>query len=347
MRTFLITGGAGFIGANFVHYLLRNHPDYRIVVYDKLTYAGNLNNLRSVWDDPRFTFVQGDICQRSLVEQVVREHHVDTIVNFAAETHVDRSILDPDAFLQTNVYGTYVLLEVVKDLNLERFHQVSTDEVYGDIPPGYRSRETDPLRPRSPYSAAKASGDLLTLSYYTTYRLPVTITRASNNVGPYQHLEKVVPLFTTNALEDKPLPVYGDGRQMRDYMWVEDHCRAIDLVLHKGTLGEVYNVGTGREIENLTMVKVILETLGKPSTLVQFVEDRPGHDRRYAMDISKIRELGWAPRYSPEEAVARAVRWYVENEWWWRPIKEGEFQDYYRRVYGSRKIYRTGLGEET
>ncbi len=345
MQTFLITGGAGFIGANFVHYLLRTYPDYRVIVYDKLTYAGNLNNLRDLQDHPRFTFVRGDICDRPRVESVVREHGVDTIVNFAAETHVDRSILDPDAFIQTNVYGTYVLLEVTKDLELERFHQVSTDEVYGDIPPGYRSRETDPLRPRSPYSAAKASGDLLTLSYFTTYGLPVTITRASNNVGPYQHLEKVVPLFTTNALEDKPLPVYGDGRQMRDYMWVEDHCRAIDLVLHKGTLGEVYNVGTGEEIENLVMVQVILDTLGKPHSLVHFVEDRPGHDRRYAMDIGKIRALGWRPQYSPREAVARAVRWYVDNEWWWRPIKEGEFQEYYQRVYGSRKVYRTGLEE--
>ncbi len=343
MRTLLITGGAGFIGANFVHYMLNKYPEYTLVVYDKLTYAGNINNLKDVWDHPRFAFVKGDICDRDTVERTVREYGVDTIVNFAAETHVDRSILEPDAFIRTNVYGTYVLLEVTKDLGLERFHQVSTDEVYGDIPKGYRSREEDPLRPRSPYSAAKASGDLLTLSYYTTYGLPVTITRASNNVGPYQHLEKVVPLFTTNALEDKPLPVYGDGRQMRDYMWVMDHCEAIDLVLHQGQLGEVYNVGTGHEIENLRMVEILLDTLGKPRSLVHFVEDRPGHDRRYAMDISKIRALGWEPRHMPEEAVAKAVRWYVENPWWWRPIKEGEFQDYYRRVYGSRKVLRRGL----
>ncbi len=341
MRTLLITGGAGFIGANFVHYMLNKYPDYHIVVYDKLTYAGNLDNLRAVWDHPRFAFVRGDICNREQVEKVVREYRVDTIVNFAAETHVDRSIIEPDAFIQTNVYGTYVLLEVVKDLELERFHQVSTDEVYGDIPPGYRSKEEDPLRPRSPYSAAKASGDLLVLAYYTTYGVPVTITRGSNNVGPFQHLEKVVPLFTTNALEDKPLPVYGDGRQMRDYMWVEDHCEAIDLVLHKGALGEVYNVGTGQEIENLTMVNVILETLGKPRSLVRFVEDRPGHDRRYAMDIGKIRALGWKPRHTPEEAIAKAVRWYVDNAWWWRPIKEGEFREYYERVYGQRKVLGT------
>ncbi len=341
MRTILVTGGAGFIGANFVHYMLRKYPEYRIVVYDKLTYAGNLDNLRAVWDNPRFAFVKGDICDRQQVEAVVREYGVKIIVNFAAETHVDRSIIEPDAFIQTNVYGTYVLLEVVKDLGLERFHQVGTDEVYGDIPPGYRSREDDPLRPRSPYSAAKASADLLALAYYTTYGVPVTITRGSNNVGPYQHLEKVVPLFTTNALEDKPLPVYGDGRQMRDYMWVEDHCEAIDLVLHRGTPGEVYNVGTGQEIENLAMVEVILETLGKPRSLVHFVEDRPGHDRRYAMDISKIRALGWTPRYTPREAIAKAVRWYVDNPWWWRPIKEGEFRQYYERVYGHRKVLGT------
>lgn len=343
MRTLLITGGAGFIGANFVHYMLETYPDYRIVVYDKLTYAGNLNNLKAVWDNPRFAFVKGDICDRALVEHTVREHGVDTIVNFAAETHVDRSIIDPDAFIHTNVYGTYVLLEVAKDLGLERFHQVSTDEVYGDIPFPQRSKESDPVRPRSPYSAAKASGDLLVLSYFTTYGLPVTITRGSNNVGPYQHLEKVVPLFTTNALEDKPLPVYGDGRQMRDYMWVLDHCEAIDLVLHKGELGEVYNVGTGEEIENLTMVEIILDTLGKPRSLVHFVEDRPGHDRRYAMDIGKIKALGWTPRHTPRQAVAKAVRWYVENEWWWRPIKEGEFREYYERVYGKRQVLKKGL----
>ncbi len=343
MQRLLVTGGAGFIGANFVHHMLNKYPDYHITVLDKLTYAGNLDNLRAVWDNPRFTFVKGDICDRETVERVVREQGIDTIVNFAAETHVDRSILEPDAFIRTNVYGTYVLLEVTKDLDLERFHQVSTDEVYGDIPPGYRSREEDPLRPRSPYSAAKASGDLLTLSYFTTYGLRVTITRGSNNVGPYQHLEKVVPLFTTNALEDKPLPVYGDGRQMRDYMWVMDHCEAIDLVLHRGEPGQVYNVGTGEEIENLEMVEIILDTLGKPRSLVQFVEDRPGHDRRYAMDISKMRALGWAPRYSPREAVAKAVRWYVENTWWWRPIKEGEFQEYYERVYGKRQVLKRGM----
>ncbi len=343
MQRLLVTGGAGFIGANFVHHMLTKYPDYHITVLDKLTYAGNLDNLRAVWDNPRFTFVKGDICDRETVERVVREQGIDTIVNFAAETHVDRSILEPDAFIRTNVYGTYVLLEVTKDLGLERFHQVSTDEVYGDIPPGYRSREEDPLRPRSPYSAAKASGDLLTLSYFTTYGLRVTITRGSNNVGPYQHLEKVVPLFTTNALEDKPLPVYGDGRQMRDYMWVMDHCEAIDLVLHRGEPGQVYNVGTGEEIENLEMVEIILDTLGKPRSLVQFVEDRPGHDRRYAMDISKMRALGWAPRHTPREAVAKAVRWYVENAWWWRPIKEGEFQEYYERVYGKRQVLKRGM----
>lgn len=342
MRHILVTGGAGFIGANFVHHLLDRYPDYHVVVLDKLTYAGNLDNLRDVWVNPRFAFVRGDICDREMVEQVVQEYEVDTIVNFAAESHVDRSIMDPDAFVHTNVHGTYVLLEVFKGRGLKRLLQVSTDEVYGDIPPGHRARETDPVRPRSPYSAAKAAGDLLVLSYYTTYGLPVVITRASNNVGPYQHLEKVVPLFTTNALEDKPLPVYGDGRQMRDYMWVLDHCEAIDLVLHQGEPGQVYNVGTGQEIENLEMVAIVLETLGKPRSLIHFVEDRPGHDRRYAMDISKIRALGWQPRHTPQEAVRKAVQWYVHNSWWWRPIREGEFREYYQRLYGSRRVLATG-----
>ena len=342
MKKLIVTGGAGFIGSAVIRHLIAN-TDMQILNLDKLTYAGNLDNLRGVWHNPRFAFVKGDICDRETVERVVRQHQVDAIVNFAAETHVDRSIMDPDAFIRTNVHGTYVLLEVARDLGLERVHQVSTDEVYGDIPHGQRSREQDPVQPRSPYSAAKTAGDLLTLSYFTTYGLPVTITRGSNNVGPYQHLEKVVPLFTTNALEDKPLPLYGDGGQMRDYMWVLDHCEAIDLVVHRGEPGEVYNVGTGHEIRNLDMVDVILETLGKPRSLVHFVEDRPGHDRRYAMDISKIRQLGWEPRYMPEEAVARAVQWYVENTWWWRPIRDGEFREYYERLYGTRKVLKVGV----
>ena len=338
MKNFLITGGAGFIGANFVHYLLEHHPDYRVVVYDKLTYAGNLNNLADVSDDPRFHFVRGDICDAALVEEVIREHEIDAIVNFAAETHVDRSIMNPDAFIQTDVYGTYVLLEAARKFGLERYHQISTDEVYGHIPPGYSSVESDPVAPRSPYAASKASGDLLVNAYWITYGLPVTISRGSNNIGPYQYPEKVVPLFVTNALEGKPLPVYGDGRQMRDYQWVLDHCEAIDVVLHRGQLGEAYNIGTGTEIENLQMVEILLDELGASRSLIQHVEDRPGHDRRYSLNIDKIRALGWEPRHDPEAAIRKTVRWYVENEWWWRPIKEGEFKEYYERMYGNRKV---------
>ncbi len=246
MKNFLVTGGAGFIGANFVHHLLEKYPDYNVVVYDKLTYAGNLNNLADVSDDPRYTFVRGDICDAPTVERVIQDNEIDTIVNFAAETHVDRSIMDPDAFIQTDVYGTYVLLETARKLGLERYHQISTDEVYGHIPPGHSSVETDPVAPRSPYAASKTSGDLMVLAYWVTYNLPVTITRGANNIGPYQYPEKVVPLFVTNALEGKSLPVYGDGRQMRDYQWVGDHCEGIDVVLHRGQLGEIYNVGTGK-----------------------------------------------------------------------------------------------------
>ncbi|NOX64083.1 MAG: dTDP-glucose 4,6-dehydratase [Chloroflexi bacterium] len=341
MKNFLITGGAGFIGANFVHYLLERHPEYRVVVYDKLTYAGNLNNLKDVSRDPRFHFVRGDICDALAVERVIREYDIDAIVNFAAETHVDRSILNPDAFIQTDVYGTYVLLEAARKFGLERYHQISTDEVYGHIPEGYSSVESDPVAPRSPYAASKASGDLLVNAYWITYGLPITISRGSNNIGPYQYPEKVVPLFVTNALEGKPLPVYGDGKQMRDYQWVLDHCEAIDVVLHRGKPGEVYNIGTGTEIENLQMVEILLDELGAPRSLIQHVEDRPGHDRRYSLNIDKIRALGWEPRHDPEAAIRKTVRWYVDNEWWWRPIKEGEFKEYYERMYGNRKVLHT------
>ncbi len=338
MRNFLVTGGAGFIGANFVHYLLEQHPDYRVVVYDKLTYAGNLSNLADVSDDPRYAFVRGDICDQVTVERVIQDYDIDTIVNFAAETHVDRSIMNPDAFIQTDVYGVYVLLEATRKFGLERYHQISTDEVYGHIPAGHSSVETDPVAPRSPYAASKASGDLMALAYFVTYGLPVTITRGSNNIGPYQYPEKVVPLFVSNAIEGKPLPVYGDGRQMRDYQWVGDHCEAIDVVLHRGQLGEVYNIGTGQEIENLMMVEILLDELGAPASLIQHVEDRPGHDRRYSINIDKMRSLGWEPKHDCEAAIRRTVRWYRDNEWWWRPIKSGEFRQYYERMYGNRKV---------
>ncbi len=335
MKNLLVTGGAGFIGANFVHYMLAQH-DYRVVVFDKLTYAGNLNNLKDIANDPRYAFVHGDICDAGAVTKAMQDYQIDTIVNFAAETHVDRSILNPDAFIQTDVYGTYVLLEAARQFDVERYHQVSTDEVYGHIAEGKRSRESDPVAPRSPYAASKTSGDLLVKAYFVTYGLPVTISRGSNNVGPYQYPEKVVPLFATNAMEGKPLPLYGDGRQMRDYQYVLDHCEAIDLVLHRGGVGEIYNIGTGTELENIAMVRIILETLHKPESLIQPVADRPGHDRRYALDISKVKALGWMPQYTPPEAIRKTVQWYMENEWWWRPIKAGDFRAYYERQYGER-----------
>lgn len=340
MRNLMVTGGAGFIGSNFVRYLLDRYADYHVVVYDKLTYAGNLDNLKDVAARfaGRYAFVQGDICDAATVRETTRAHHVDTIVNFAAESHVDRSIMEPDAFIKTDVYGTYVLLEATRELGLERYHQVSTDEVYGHVPQG-ASKETDPVTPRSPYAASKASGDLMVNAYHVTYGLPVTITRGANNIGPYQYPEKVVPLFVTNAMDNLPLPLYGDGLQVRDYQYVLDHCEAIDLVLHKGEIGDIYNVGTGTEMPNIVMTHLILRLLNKPESLIQPVSDRPGHDRRYALDVTKIRGLGWEPAHTCEEAIEKTVRWYVDNEWWWRPIKSGEhYQEYYRRQYEGREI---------
>ncbi len=339
MQTLLITGGAGFIGANFVIHMMETYgARYRLVIFDKLTYAGNLDNLATVSDEPHYHFVQGDICDAEAVERALREFEVDTIVNFAAETHVDRSILDPDAFMRTNVMGTYTLLEAARRLGVERFHQISTDEVYGHIAGAHKSVESDPLVPRSPYAASKAAADLLVNAYFVTHGLPVTITRGANNIGPFQYPEKAVPLFVTNALQGKPLPVYGDGRQMRDYQFVRDHCEAIDLVLHEGTVGEAYNVATGHEIENLRMVEILLDELGLDRSLIQFVEDRAGHDRRYSLDVSKIRALGWEPRHSCEEAVRITARWYRDNEWWWRRTRDASFDAYYALQYGNRKV---------
>ncbi|MGD2039787.1 MAG: dTDP-glucose 4,6-dehydratase [Anaerolineae bacterium] len=338
MKNLLVPGGAGFIGSNFVRYMLDKYPDYHIVVFDKLTYAGNLDNLLDVAEQHarRYAFVQGDIADKDAVNAVVQAHEIDTIVNFAAETHVDRSLMEPDAFIKTDVYGTYVLLEAANAFGIERYHQVSTDEVYGDIPTGHSSVETDPLHARSPYSASKAGGDLMCLAYYHSFDTPVTLTRGSNNIGPYQYPEKVVPLFVTNAIDDLPLPVYGDGRQMRDYQYVLDHCEGIDVVLHKGQLGEVYNLGTGAETENIVMTRAILDLLGKPHSLIRHVADRPGHDRRYSLNVDKIRALGWESRHRFPEAIERTVRWYVDNEWWWRKIKSGEYREYYKRQYGQR-----------
>ncbi len=338
MRRLMVTGGAGFIGSNFVRYMLEKYLDYFIVVYDKLTYAGRLENLQDVAErfGDRYAFVKGDICDAALVDETVQRYGVDTIVNFAAETHVDRSLMEPGSFIQTDVFGTFVLLEAAKKFALERYHQISTDEVYGQVLEG-RSKESDPLKPRSPYSASKAGADLMVLAYHESWGLPVTITRGSNNIGPYQYPEKVVPLFATNAMDDLPLPLYGDGMQMRDYQYVLDHCEAIDLVLHRGEIGEIYNVGTGTEMTNLEMTRIVLATVGKPESLIKHVEDRPGHDRRYALDVSKLRALGWESRHTCAEAIEKTVRWYMENEWWWRPIKSGElYRTYYERQYKRR-----------
>ena len=336
MRNLLITGGAGFIGSNFTRYILEKYPDYRVVVYDKLTYAGNLDNLRELEGNPRYTFVWGDICDAEAVDRVMRAHKIDAIVNFAAETHVDRSIMEADAFIKTDVYGTYVLLEAARRYGGVRYHQVSTDEVYGEVLEG-RSKEDDPLRPRSPYAASKAGAEHLVAAYHVTYGIPTTVTRGSNNIGPYQYPEKVVPLFITNAIDNLELPLYGDGLQMRDYQYVLDHCEGIDLVLHRGVPGEVYNLGSGVETRNIDMARLILRFLGKPESLIRHVTDRPGHDRRYALDCSKIMALGWRPRHTFEEALEKTVRWYVDNEWWWRKIKSGEYLEYYRKWYIERE----------
>lgn len=339
MQHLLVTGGAGFIGSNFVRMMLGKYPDLAITVLDKLTYAGRVENLQDVAANyrDRYRFVQGDICDAAAVGKVIAEQQIDAIINFAAETHVDRSILNPDDFIQTDVYGTYILLEAARKAGNLRYHQISTDEVYGHVEGSHRSLETDCVAPRSPYAASKASADHLVNAYFITYGLPITISRGANNIGPYQYPEKVVPLFVTNALNDMPLPVYGDGKQRRDYQFVLDHCEAVDLVLQKGVIGETYNIGTGTEITNLEMVEILLDELGKPRTLIQHVEDRLGHDRRYCLDVHKIMALGWEPDYSHEEALRMTARWYMHNQWWWEPIRSGEFRDYYARVYGDRK----------
>ncbi|MBL7199312.1 MAG: dTDP-glucose 4,6-dehydratase [Anaerolineae bacterium] len=339
MQKLMVTGGAGFIGSNFVRHVLRTYPDVHVLVYDKMTYAGNLDNLKDVAEDyaERYSFERGDIADAARVDEVMQQCRIDTIVNFAAETHVDRSLMGADSFIRTDVFGTYVLLEAAKTYDIERYHQVSTDEVYGQVLEG-ASLETDPLHTRSPYSASKAGGDLMCIAYHESFGLPVTITRGSNNIGPYQYPEKVVPLFVTNAIDDLPLPLYGDGRQMRDYQYVLDHCEGIDVVLHKGQPGEIYNVGTEVETENIVMTHAILDLLGKPYSLIQPVTDRPGHDRRYSIHCAKLRALGWRSRHTFEQAIEKTVRWYVENEWWWRKIKNGEYIEYYRKQYAGRGI---------
>lgn len=334
----LITGGAGFIGSNFVRFMLKEHKDYKIINLDKLTYAGNLENLRDIEDNPNYTFIKGDITDESLVDEIF-SMGLDYVANFAAESHVDRSIEDPQIFLKTNVLGTGVLLRAAKKHGVRKFLQVSTDEVYGSLgSTGYFTEES-PLQPNSPYSASKASADLLVRAYYKTFQLPVNITRCSNNYGAYQFPEKLIPLMIINALHDRELPVYGDGLNVRDWLYVEDHCRALDMVLHKGKVGEVYNIGGSNERTNLEIVKLILKELGKPESLITFVKDRPGHDRRYAIDASKIkRELGWEPQVNFEEGMKKTIEWYLNNRQWWQAIISGEYMEYYQRMYANRQV---------
>ncbi len=338
--TILVTGGAGFIGANFVHYQLKEHPEDRVVCLDALTYAGNLENLTEALQNPRFRFVKGDIADRETVNALFEEEKPDIVVNFAAESHVDRSITQPELFLHTNILGTQVLMDACRKFGVGRYHQVSTDEVYGDLPldrPDLFFTEDTPIHTSSPYSASKASADLLVLAYYRTFHLPVSITRCSNNYGPYHFPEKLIPLMITRALNDQSLPVYGKGENIRDWLYVEDHCAAIDLVMRKGREGEVYNVGGHNEHTNLEVVKTVLRELGKPESLITFVTDRPGHDRRYAIDPGKIHaELGWLPRTSFDDGIRQTVRWYLDNRTWWEHILAGEYQHYYQTMYGNR-----------
>jgi dTDP-glucose 4,6-dehydratase len=335
MRKLLVAGGAGFIGSNYVRYVLNQHRDAEVVVYDKLTYAGNLENLEDVARDPRYRFVRGDIGDALAVAEAIRG--CDAVVNFAAETHVDRSLLEPDSFIQTNVHGTWVLLEAALRVGVERYLQVSTDEVYGSLAEG-SAREGDRLNPSSAYSASKAGGDMMVNAYFLTYGLPAIITRGSNNFGPYQYPEKAMPLFILHALDDRPLPVYGDGQYVRDWLHVLDHCSGIDVALWRGTPGEIYNVGGGNELTNLELIRRLLRLLSKPESLIQYVKDRPGHDRRYSVDCSKLKALGWQPAQPFEGALAQTVAWYRENEAWWRKIQSGEYRDYYRRMYEEREV---------
>ncbi|HEY8171283.1 MAG TPA: dTDP-glucose 4,6-dehydratase [Candidatus Limnocylindria bacterium] len=341
MTRLLVTGGAGFIGSAFVRRLLAREDPPAVTVLDKLTYAGNLANLAAVEGHPRYAFVRGDIADANLVDELARDAEV--IVNFAAESHVDRSITEPGAFLQTDVIGTFVLLEAARRHDHARFVQVSTDEVYGDVESGH-SDEDATLRPRSPYAASKAGGDLIAGAYHTTYGLPVCITRSSNNFGPFQYPEKVIPLFVTNAIDDEPLPLYGDGLQVRDWLYVEDNCAAIELVLERGEPGTTYNVGGGNELTNLELTRSILTLLDKPESLVRSVPDRPGHDRRYAVDATRIRALGWEPEHAFADALAETVRWYREHQEWWRPLKDADYLDYYRRQYADRLAAGTRIG---
>ena len=338
--TIIVTGGAGFIGSNFIFHMLNKYPDYRIICLDCLTYAGNLSTLEPVMDNPNFRFVKESITDRDAVYKLFEEEHPDMVVNFAAESHVDRSIENPEVFLDTNIKGTAVLMDACRKYGIKRYHQVSTDEVYGDLPldrPDLFFTEETPIHTSSPYSSSKAGADLLVLAYHRTYGLPVTISRCSNNYGPYHFPEKLIPLMIANALNDKPLPVYGTGENVRDWLHVSDHCEAIDLIIHKGRVGEVYNVGGHNERTNLEVVKTILKALNKPESLIKFVTDRPGHDRRYAIDPTKLEtELGWKPKYNFDTGIQQTIQWYLDNEDWWKHILSGEYSNYFDNMYGDR-----------
>jgi len=332
----LVTGGCGFIGSNFIRHILSKYP-YNIINLDKLTYAGNLENLKEIENDSRYTFIKGDIVNKADIERIFSSSEIDIVINFAAESHVDRSIMDPGAFIKTNIIGTFNLLETVKKGRVKRFIQVSTDEVYGSLGKEGKFHEDNPPSPNSPYSASKASADMLAMAYYKTYRAPVMITRCSNNYGPYQFPEKLIPLVITNALVDMELPVYGDGMNIRDWIHVLDHCEAIDIVLHKGESGNVYNIGAENERTNIEIVKLILNILGKPETLIKYVKDRPGHDRRYAIDSTKIKkELGFKTKVGFKMGMEETVAWYIENKSWWKRIKSGEYLEYYNKMYTGK-----------
>jgi len=338
--TILVTGGAGFIGGNFVYHILEKYPTYKVVCLDALTYAGNMETLAAAMENPNFTFEKADIADRDAVYAIFEKHNPTWVVNFAAESHVDRSITNPDIFLRTNVIGTGVLMDACRKYGTARFHQVSTDEVYGDLPldrPDLFFTEETPIHTSSPYSASKASSDLLAQAYHRTYKLPVTISRCSNNYGPYHFPEKLIPLMIANALNDKNLPVYGKGENIRDWLYVKDHCSAIDQILHSGTIGEVYNIGGHNERTNLDVVKTILRELGKPESLISYVTDRPGHDQRYAIDPAKInRELGWLPETKFDDGIKLTIKWYLDNRRWWENILAGEYQNYYEKMYEGR-----------
>lgn len=331
-KVYLVTGGAGFIGSNYVRYLFSRYKEVRIINLDKLTYAGNPANLKDFADNPNYYFVKGDICDAEIVRRIFQEHHPDYVVNFAAESHVDRSIGAPDDFIRTDMFGVFVLLEAAKEFGIERFIQISTDEVYGSIQEGSFTEES-PLKPGNPYSASKTGGDRLAYSYYNTYNLPVIVTRASNNYGPFQYPEKLIPLFVTNLIENKPVPLYGDGKNVRDWLYVLDHCEAIEFALKSGKPGEVYNIAGGNEKENIFITNFIFDILGKSKSLIKPVVDRLGHDRRYSISAAKLQALGWHPRYSFEEAMKVTIEWYVKNEQWWRPLKSGEYLEFYKKHY--------------